>query len=229
MFNFLARKNWRDHFNEGMAFGAEADFEQAEACFRKAAQYAPREPYPHYELGYTLFLTGRFSGALAEFRRAEDLSRGFFAVQREIYKCEQIIAGQLDQQGLLLLHELQEMEDDNNLNTTRAVELARGLVDIAPKCALTYYYLARTLFETDGDEARAALLHCLRLNPDETTAINVKLNLGFLRQQMGDIEEAREIWRRAIDEHQGNPHTRMCEFVFEGFEPQPDAILPATP
>ena len=75
MFGFLLKnKTWKEHFDEGMAFGQRSEFSKAEASFREAVRLAPNEPYPHYELGYTLFLVGRYNEALEEFRRTDQAS-----------------------------------------------------------------------------------------------------------------------------------------------------------
>ncbi len=58
MFSFFRKsKTWKQHFDEGMAYGQASDFAKAEASFRGAIRLAPTEPYPHYELGYTLSLS----------------------------------------------------------------------------------------------------------------------------------------------------------------------------
>ena len=66
---------WSEPFKEGMRRGTASDFSGAEASFREALRLGPDEPNPHYELGYTLALVGRFEDALEEFRRTQELRR----------------------------------------------------------------------------------------------------------------------------------------------------------
>jgi tetratricopeptide (TPR) repeat protein len=98
-----------------MHHGAASDFAGAEASFREAVRLAPEEPYPHYELGYTLALVGRHEEALEEFRRTEQLNGGgFFASETEIYVCEQLLSGSIDIKVAELLRSLQAIVDNGD-------------------------------------------------------------------------------------------------------------------
>ncbi len=202
---------WKDHFDAGMRCGAASDFARAEAGFREAIRLAPDEPYPHYELGYTLSLMGRHDEALPELRRANELVRGFFLVQQEIFMCEQVVSGRLTQQGLELLRQLQRLTEIN-WRSAQAAQMARQAVEIAPHCAMAHYFLGKTLFDADQPAAEKAFLQCLKLQPDETTAIYAKFHVGSLRRQAGLIAEARSIWQDAVNAHHGNLHIQFCEF-----------------
>src|SRR5438876_768621 len=67
--------DWKEAFERGMAAGGAGDLVAAERAFRDAVALAPDEPYPHYELGYTLSLAGRFTDALAALRTTASLLR----------------------------------------------------------------------------------------------------------------------------------------------------------
>ena len=90
-----------------MQSGAVADFAGAEASFHEAVRLAPDEPYPHYELGYTLSLVGRYEEALEEFRRAYELAGPFLLVETEIWLCEHVRNRSLDADVMGTLRELQ--------------------------------------------------------------------------------------------------------------------------
>src|SRR5215470_20429914 len=97
VFNFFRKsKSWKELFEKGMTFGAANDFKKAEDCFRQATRLAPNEPYPHYELGYTLSLLGRHKEALQEFETTDRLARGFFLVQTEAYLSSQFLSGEIN-------------------------------------------------------------------------------------------------------------------------------------
>jgi tetratricopeptide (TPR) repeat protein len=213
MFNIFRRKTWEDHFNAGMRYGSSSNLARAEASFREAARLAPDEPYPHYQLGYTLSLTGRYEEALPEFRRTNELQRGFFLVQVELFLCEQVLDGQLSQQGLQLLRALHQLTDRSEAQTVQAVKIAQHAIEVAPRCALAHFYLGKALLQTDPVKAEETLRTCLELGPDETTAIDAKIHLGTLRQRADDMDEARRIWRGVIADYPGHPLTTMCEFV----------------
>ncbi len=214
MFSFLwKRKTWNEYFDEGMRYGAAGDFRRAEASFRAAVRRAPSEPYPHYELGYTLFLTGRHAEALSELRHTNELARGFRLVQQELFMCEQILGGQLGQEGLQVLRELQRLTDSGGAQSAKAARLARQAIELEPQCALGHFYLGKALIESDKPAAEQALGRCVELGADDTTAIDAKFHLGLLRQQAGEEAAARRIWREIVMHYPDNPHTKVAELM----------------
>ena len=118
------RPAWTYPFEEGTRRGAASDFSGAETAFREAARLAPDEPYPHYELGYTLELAGRYEEALAEFRRTYELAGVFFLVETEIWLCEQVLDGSLDVAVVGMLREMQCMVDAGDAHSDDAVALS---------------------------------------------------------------------------------------------------------
>jgi Flp pilus assembly protein TadD len=214
VFRFLRRSmSWKQHFEEGMAHGQASDFAKAEASFREAVRLAPTEPYPHYELGYTLFLLERYDEALQEFRRTDELLRGFFLVQTEAYLCEEILAGRIAAEVLGSLRLLQRFTDGGaaQAQSEEAVFVSRTVVESAPECALGHYYLGKALLNADPLAAEAALQRCVALRPDDTTAIDAKFHLGVLRYQTGQKAEARRIWRGILADYPGNPHVKVAD------------------
>jgi hypothetical protein len=88
-------------------------------------QLAPEEPYPHYELGYTLALVGRHQEALEELRRTEQITRAFFAVETEIYMSEQLVSGSIDTDVLEMLRSLQRLVDSGGAQSEATVSLSQ--------------------------------------------------------------------------------------------------------
>ena len=126
MFSFFRKsKTWKQYFDEGMAYGQASDFAKAEASFRRAIRLAPTEPHPHYELGYTLSLMGRYKEALEELRRTDELARGFFLVQTEAWMCEQFLSGVVDAEVLKLLRLLQRLTDNGASHSEQATTVSR--------------------------------------------------------------------------------------------------------
>ena len=126
MFSFFRKsKTWKQYFDEGMAYGQASDFAKAETSFRGAIRLAPTEPYPHYELGYTLSLMGRYKEALEELRRTDELARGFFLVQTEAWMCEQFLSGVIDAEVLKLLRLLQRLTDNGASHSEQATTVSR--------------------------------------------------------------------------------------------------------
>ncbi|HET92003.1 MAG TPA: tetratricopeptide repeat protein [Chloroflexi bacterium] len=211
--------SWKQHFKQGMMHGNVGSTDQAMASFRQAIELAPDEPYPHYELGYTLFRQGQYEEALHELRTTDALSPGFFQVQTEIYLCECMAAGKVGLDGLEVLRMLKQLADLGVAQSEEAVALSRRAVELAPSCALGYLHLGQALWETNPPIAEKALLHCLKLQPDDTTVINAKMYLGMIRQAKGELDAARQIWQVVVDEYEGNPHVKMCQVLLSRHEP----------
>jgi len=111
-----------------MAHGGASNFRKAEACFRKAIRVAPNEPYPHYELGYTLAPLGRHKEALEEFEATDHLARGFFLVQTEAYLSGQFLGGAVHEDVLGKLRTLQRLMDTRAGASDDAVALSRQVI-----------------------------------------------------------------------------------------------------
>ena len=210
---FKKRSKWKTHFDRGMSAGGAGDLRGASSHFKKATEAAPDEPYPHYELGYTLFLLGQHTGALRELKRTNELSPGFFLVQTEISMCEGSLSGQLDDHTLSILRQLQQLTDTGQSMSTDAISLSRQVIDAAPTCALGHYFLGKALFEADRAQSESALKRCRALSPDDTTVIDALTHIGLHREVAGDLESARKIWTDVLTRYQGNPHTKMTELI----------------
>ena len=212
MFNFF-RKSWKELFEQGMAFGSASNFVKAEDCFRKAIRVAPNEPYPHYELGYTLSLLGRHKEALEEFETTDRLARGFFLVQTEAYLSRQFLEGAINEDVLGKLRNLQRLTDTRACASEETVAVSKQVISLAPNCALGHFFLGKALIGADQIEAERALQKSIELGADETTVINARFHLGILRRNRGEEEAARRIWAGIAADYAGNPHTRFAEMM----------------
>lgn len=208
------KRSWKTHFERGMARGGAGDFSKATRHFRNAVRLAPDEPYPHYELGYTLLLMGQFEPALAELRRTNELAQGFFLVQPEIYLCESILSGALDEASVNAIRQLQQLTDAGQAQSPQAVELSQGIAARAPSCPLGYHFLGKALLRKDPAEAERALQNCMKLSPDDTTAIDALTHIGMLRKEAGDLDGAKKAWSKVMTKYKGNPHTKITEVFF---------------
>jgi Flp pilus assembly protein TadD len=190
-----------------MRLGAAADFAGAEASFRQAVGLAPDEPYPHYQLGYTLALVGRYEEALEELRRTQELWRAFFIVETEIWMCEQVLSGSLDPAVLGMLRELQWTVDAGGTQSEEAVALSAKVIESVPNCALGHFHYGKAMLQRDPAAAEEALRRCIELDPDDTTAINAKFHVAVLCEQAGRKDEARTIRRGILSDYPGHQHT----------------------
>ncbi|MEM9536726.1 MAG: hypothetical protein AAGA40_13770 [Cyanobacteria bacterium P01_E01_bin.45] len=214
---FVTSEIWHQYFDAGMRAGKLADYDQAESNFRAAIAMASDEPYPHYELGYTMLLKREYEEALAEFRATDDLARGFFQVQAEIYMCEQLLAGDIDEHVLSLLQRLQQMSESGSGSGKQAEDVARDVIRFSPNCALGHLYLGKALSRRDPIQAEASLERCLQLSPDETTLIDAKSQIGLLWSNEGRSADARQLWRELQDTYSGHLQLeRLEEFLNPG-------------
>jgi Flp pilus assembly protein TadD len=212
VFNFF-RKSWKELFEQGMTYGGASNFAKAEDCFRKAIRVAPNEPYPHYELGYTLSLLGRHKEALEEFGATDRLARGFFLVQTEAFLSRQFLEGAINESMLQKLRALQRLTDSRAGAGEEAVAVSKQVISLAPNCALGHFFLGKALIGTDDVVAERALQKSIELGADETTVINAKFHLGILCRNRGEEEAARRIWSGIAADYAGNPHTRFAEMM----------------
>src|SRR5262245_42328001 len=156
MFWPFKRTTWKDHFDRGMAAGGAGDLERALGHFRDAVRLGPLEPYPRYELGYTLCLLGQFEPALEQLRRTNELAEGFFLVQTEIHMCEAVLAGLLDRECVAAVRQIQRLTDSGEAQSPEVVSLSRLVIVRAPTSPLGHYYLGKALFKTDPKASEAA-------------------------------------------------------------------------
>lgn len=197
-----------------MAAGGAGDIAGALPHFREAVRLGPSEPYPHYELGYTLFLLGEFEAALSELRRTNELVEGFFVVQTEIYVCEAVLSGLVDLESLTVFRKLQHLTDSSQAQSPEAVALSRALVERAPAFAVGYHCLGKALLTADPKASEEALRQCVALGPDDTTAIDALAHIGVLRRNAGDPEAAREIWSETVRKYGTNLHIKPLKAFF---------------
>ena len=212
--NGHAAPDWRLHFDRGMAAGRAGDVAGALPHFREAVRVAPLQPYPHYELGYTLALLGQWEPALAEFRRTNQLAEGFFVVQTEISIAEAVLSGGLDEESVAMVRRIQQLTDAGHAKSPEAVSASRELIDRQPVCALGYYYLGKALLAADPKASEAALQRCLTLNPDDTTVIDALTHIGILKHEAGDTGAAQEIWSNVVTKYKNNPHVKPTKAFF---------------
>lgn len=206
-------QDWQQPFNEGRAHGSAGRYAEAEDSLRRAVVLAPDEPYPHYELGFTLSLVGRHHEALEEFALTESLAHGFLSVQIEIYICEQELAGRMDTDTYGWIRDLQTLTDTGAISSPQATSIARMVNRRAPDLALGYFYLGKSLIGRSPHDARLALERCVELRPDESTEIDAKGHLGLLLRSAGDEVEARRIWKEILRDHPGHVHTAIVEML----------------
>ena len=216
MFGFLRRdKRWKNQFGKGREAGSRGDLESAVSYFKRATAIAPDEPYPHYELGYTLSKLGQYSEALREFEQTEKLARGFFIVQTELLIHQALLKKSIDEYVLGKLREIQKIADTQGSQNPQIFTISDEVIDKAPEFPLGYYYLGQAVFPGERVRSESAFKRCMDLSPDETTSIYALNFIALFRELAGDIETARKTWVELLAKYDGNPHTEMIKMTLE--------------
>jgi len=206
-------KKWKKQFDKGRKAGSRGDLESAASHFTRASKIAPDEPYPHYELGYTLSKLGQYTEALGEFEQTEKLARGFFIVQTEILIHQAMLKKSIDEHLVGKLREIQKIADTQGAQNPQIITLADEVIDEAPEFPLGHYYLGQALFPGERERSENAFKKCMDLSPDETTSIYALNFIALFRELAGDIETARKIWIDLLARYDGNPHTEMIKMT----------------
>ena len=223
---YTPSKDWKDEFGLGMESGSLGKLRRAEKHFSKAIELAPREPYPHYELGYTLSLMQDYKSALRQFIIVNDLSPAFLQAQTEEYLCRQALSQSLDHATIRLIRRIQFLIEKQEFEGEEAIEMALTVVQSAPDCPLSYFYLAIAVGDTDSEAHESALRRCLALNPDDTTAIYASARLLCLLRNSGRFHEAKvlcSLTRKLFSEH---IHlVSLCDFFQDRDDYQSAALI----
>jgi tetratricopeptide (TPR) repeat protein len=200
---FRRKPSWNDAFKAGWELGTAGNIEGAIEKFRTAIELAPTEPYPHYQLGYSYMLMGRYADAVAAFKQVERLRRGFFISQTYCYMCEGRLAGTISRDAFLLLQRLlndSQPHKPDRLDTPDGLRLCGRAIELAPLCPLGHYYQGKALFFSDPQASEAALRLCLALRSDDTPIIDALLHIGSHRWEAGDVDTARMLWQGVLDQ-----------------------------
>jgi tetratricopeptide (TPR) repeat protein len=222
--------DWRVEFDLGMQFGSMGKLHRAEKHFTKAIELAPREPYPHYELAYTFTLLKEYQNALRHYIITNDISPAFLQAQTEEFLCRQVIGKALEHETILLIREIQYRIEKQEFIGEEALELALSLVQSAPDCPISYFYLAIAVGDNDREAHESALRRCLALNPDDTTAIYASARLICLLRNNGRLHEAKVLCQMTQKIFPDNIHLKnLCDY-FSDNEPEcaSDFQLPVT-
>jgi tetratricopeptide (TPR) repeat protein len=216
MFGFSrSDKKWKKQFGKGRNAGSSGELESAVSYFKRATEIAPDEPYPHYELAYTLSKLGQYAEALREFEQTEKLSRGFFIVQTELFIHQELLDKRIDEPVLSKLRQIQKITDTQGSQHPEIVTFSNEVIDKAPEFPLGYYYLGQAVFPGERERSENAFKKCMDLSPDETTSIYALNFLALFAELAGDVETAKKIWVDLLARYDGNPHTEMIKMTFK--------------
>lgn len=188
----------------GNVCGLQGDKLAAEACYRSALELDPDLPEAHYNLALFLKRPGKFEDALAHLERAAALAPDFADAIKERVLCL-IHLERYDEAESLLGHEMARRPDAGALHA--CLGLMRQKMH-QPGEALACYEAAQRLGHADAD---------------------LYLNLGITFQELGRIDEALDIYDRAI-EAQNDPklkgaprfHRALARLLIGDFGAWPD-------
>lgn len=171
----------------GEARGAAGGYEEALACFEKAAQIDKFHPHPHYLAGQTLLSLRRAEPAVASFERAEALAPGWYHCRAGHALAHRIARGEVAYEAFALIVELGGHKDPE----TR-VRLAAAALDRTPQLPALHLELGRGLAELGRrGEAGAAFDQGLALDGD--VDVRTRLLVELANVTASPLERARHL------------------------------------
>lgn len=205
---------------EGLAFAAKQDFDNAVAAFERAVRLEPKNPRYLHELGLAETHAKDFGQAEQEFTRGIDADPSFFKnwYDRGIVR---MLMGRLDEaqadleksaqmapDQALVFHNLgclymqrsivvlgAQAQDEQMLGKART-SFERAL-QLDPRLFPAQFQLGMALARLKQEEpAKAALRKAIALDPKQPAAL---LELGKLCSRSGGTEEARKVLRAACE------------------------------
>jgi len=169
---------------EGRAAGAKGDYDQALTLLTKAADLAPRWPYPVYDRAFTHLLMKDFDAALADYKRAQDLAPGgFFTTLTAVDTLTREQKGEFPR-GLYLAYVMLEPVGDPAQRRT----LVQQFVDKYPRFAPGWEQFAKIL--DDPRDRLKAIENGLSAAPDPETKGMLELNKALTLHGSGDRDGA---------------------------------------
>jgi tetratricopeptide (TPR) repeat protein len=164
--------------------GARGHYDEALALLTKAADLAPRWPYPVYDRAYTHLLMKNFDDALSDYRRTAGLAqRGFFTTFTAIDTLAREQTGEFPQ-GLYLAYLMLEPIKD----PAQRRDLLRQFVEKYPRFAPGWQKFA-DLVENPADRLEA-IDKGLAAEPDRDTKGMLLINKALVLESSGNHDEA---------------------------------------
>ncbi|SLM30221.1 Tetratricopeptide TPR_1 repeat-containing protein [Desulfamplus magnetovallimortis] len=151
-------------------------------------------PEYYYNIGYIKSIQGKYSEAIAAFRKATQLDRLFAKAYEEMGRAYRAL-GQNDKADEYMSHAAQiHLERDND---GHAEEILNEILELGSD-SLNVFNSLGVIYRRRGDH-RTALNHynkALRVHPDEP---NIYYNIGRIHLDMKDMEKARELFQKAVE------------------------------
>ena len=190
----LNRKDAEAYRNRGFAELQLGQYVNALKSLQRAAELNPTNALTYFDVGMALFMLGQTNEACRAFRSGLALEAGAEA-RRAYTDMLAACAGPL-------LREAQAAYRSNDF--VRAEEILNELASAYPDYALVHAYLGHVLhhqkpakfIEAEAAYRRALAARALTVLP-EIEYVLVLDNLGMIRFNVGDYEEAERLWGRA--------------------------------
>lgn len=191
----LNRKDAQAYRNRGFAELQLGQYVNALKSLQRAAELNPTNALTYFDIGVTLFMLGRTNEACRAFRSGLALEASAEA-RRTYTDMLAACAGEA-------LEAAQAAYRSNDF--ARAEQLLTDLAAAYPDYALVHAYMGHVLHhqkpgkfvEAEAAYRRALAARSLTVLPRIEYAL-VLDNLGMIRFNVGDYEEAEQLWRRAV-------------------------------
>ena len=207
--------DWRGHVLLGRLRYSRGRFEEAIMCWQRVTEIVPDNALVARNLGSALAHLDRFDEAVASFERAIDLrpdasvysnlGTALFYLERyqdasEAFRrsaamlpSDPIMWGNLGNS----LRFTPGYEEESRRALERAVDLMREQLDRDPGSSESWGRMAGWLVNlARADEARAAVQSAMERGPED---VHTLVHAGHVRAQLGDVDEAVCLFRRAVE------------------------------
>jgi tetratricopeptide (TPR) repeat protein len=171
---------------KGRQAGQRGDLPEAISLFTRAAELAPAWPYPIYDRAFAYLQTRNAAAALADYRRALELSpRGFFTARVAVDALQREQAGELPGGFYLAFAMLEFMPESQKR------QVIPQLVQKFPQFAPAWLEFAK--LASDPQERLGRIESGLRAQPDLETRGMLRLNMALTLRQIGHDAAANAI------------------------------------
>lgn len=183
----------------GVALGGKGQFDEAETMLRDALEVHPDKQYVHNNLGSLLRKTGRQLDAKNHFKRAIEISPGYFDGLLNFGNiCLDLDQVETAWPALLKAHNLlpNDPRPFNGLGTVKrkegnfaeAIEYYDKAIELFPNYDLAHYNKGMALRLAGRlDEAIVSIQKCLEINPRVPHALNL---LGTIYNQLNEVDKS---------------------------------------
>ncbi len=182
---------------QGDAFRAQEQWEEARSCYQQAIEIDPNNGFAYHQLGDYWLTQDQFENAVELYQSAIQLNPEFCWSYCNLGRT---------------LQKMNRLEE--------AINIIQEAIEIEPGFAWNYYYLGDILFQDKNwDEAMNSYQKAAALDPN-LPDIQEKLGDVFLQKSYGLSKQAFQFYQKAIDNNSNPSHLYQKALEIKPLEPE---------